>query len=352
MTKILNYTFNGCKALKYIKIPDGLTEIGCQAFKDCKKLSSVTIPDSVKSIYNEAFSGCEHLKDIKITDDKIDIGTDAFFNTAWYNSQPDGLIILGKTLISTKNLNSSTVTIPEYITKIGNSAFAKCKSLENIILPDNIKEIGRAAFFFCTNLKSVVLPHSISIIYNLTFAWCVNLTKIIIPKTITQIGASAFLFCAKLNKVCFEGGIPDYVNKKYFESFMENSEFFLKENAFQSEYIPEYALSHINTSSVSYEDFAYILLNKTGKAYLRFLLRANTSAVLIMQTLYKFNGEKKLLAIHAKFITKYIIEKLQDFSNEDISAALDFFKKTNPNAAKKLQALIKERENPNSEILI
>lgn len=262
------------------------------------------------------------------------------------------MIILGKTLICQKNLQSTTVTIPNFITKIGHGAFKKCKNLESIIIPDSVKEIGREAFYLCTNLKSIVMPHSITIIDSVAFAWCLNLNDITIPKTVTRIGAGAFLFCANLNQVFFEGGIPEYIDRKYFKTFMEHTKFILTENAFQSEDIPKYALSHINTSSVSIDDFVYILLNKTGKAYLKFLLRANASAVSIMQKLYEVQGENKLLAKQAEFIVEYIVEKLQDFSNDDISAALDFFKKTNPNAVKKLETLIETKENLNNRTQI
>ena len=45
-------------SLSSITIPDGVTQIDCNAFMECTSLSSITIPDSVTEISVEAFLGC------------------------------------------------------------------------------------------------------------------------------------------------------------------------------------------------------------------------------------------------------------------------------------------------------
>jgi len=54
-------TFNGCNALKYINIPDGVETIGSQAFSTCSGLKQAYIPKSVKSIAKDAFNDCNNL---------------------------------------------------------------------------------------------------------------------------------------------------------------------------------------------------------------------------------------------------------------------------------------------------
>ena len=60
--------FLGCKSLKRVIIPDGVTSIGDKAFAECEVLERITIPDSVTSIGEEAFHYCLKLTDIAIPD--------------------------------------------------------------------------------------------------------------------------------------------------------------------------------------------------------------------------------------------------------------------------------------------
>ena len=82
-------------------IEDGVTSIAPWAFCDCSALASITIPNSV-----------------------ISIGVDAFKGTAWYDSQPDGLVYVGKVAYRYKGaLQSPAITLEEGTTGIGAYAF-------------------------------------------------------------------------------------------------------------------------------------------------------------------------------------------------------------------------------------
>ncbi|MFR3811244.1 MAG: leucine-rich repeat domain-containing protein [Ruminococcus callidus] len=52
---------------------------------------------------------------------------------------------------TTANLQS--VTIPESVTSIGNSAFSNCTSLAAVTIPENVTHISGSAFSNCTALK-------------------------------------------------------------------------------------------------------------------------------------------------------------------------------------------------------
>ena len=45
-----------------------------------------------------------------------------------------------------------SVTIPDSVTNIGNSAFSYCTSLQSIAIPDSVTEIANDAFDGCKNL--------------------------------------------------------------------------------------------------------------------------------------------------------------------------------------------------------
>ncbi|MBQ1456045.1 MAG: leucine-rich repeat domain-containing protein, partial [Thermoguttaceae bacterium] len=68
----------------------------------------------------------------------------------------------GYTEIGEKAFNScrhltTSVTIPESITKIDKSAFWDCDRLEKIEIPASVKIIGKAAFKYCRSLQDVSL---------------------------------------------------------------------------------------------------------------------------------------------------------------------------------------------------
>ena len=45
-----------------------------------------------------------------------------------------------------------SVTIPDSVTSIGNTAFAYCWGLKGITIPDSVKSIGSLAFYDCNDL--------------------------------------------------------------------------------------------------------------------------------------------------------------------------------------------------------
>ena len=84
-------------------------------------------------------------------------------------------------------------------TSIGYSAFSNCTSLTSITIPEGVTDIGDMAFFNCTSLKSIKIPESVTSIGHSSFRSCSSLTNINIPEGVTSIGNSAFSFCNSLN---------------------------------------------------------------------------------------------------------------------------------------------------------
>lgn len=97
--------------------------------------------------------------------------------------------------------------IPEWVNKIGDRAFMKCRSLQTIEIPEGITEIGSLAFAGCNNLNSVMLPKSLARIGNGAFGKCRTLTTIEIPENVTQIDFSAFRECSKLKSIKLPSGL-------------------------------------------------------------------------------------------------------------------------------------------------
>ena len=89
-------------------------------------MTSITIPNSVTSIGEVAFNGCTSLTSITIPDSVTSIGYDAFYNTSWYNSQPDGVVYAGKVLYKYKGTRpeNTSIMISEGTKSITDHAFS------------------------------------------------------------------------------------------------------------------------------------------------------------------------------------------------------------------------------------
>ena len=82
--------------------------------------------------------------------------------------------------------NLTSVTIPDSVTIIGDSAFNGCTGLTNINIPDGITEIGTSAFNGCTGLISISIPKSVISIESQALFKCNNLLDITFDGTIYQ----------------------------------------------------------------------------------------------------------------------------------------------------------------------
>ncbi len=155
ITAIESSAFYDCKFLTRVTIPDSVTSIGDCAFSLCDSLTSITIPDSVEQIGTNPFTVCSALKSISVSPEH------PYFATI------DGVLFrkADKALISyPAGISSSTYTIPQGITAIGDSAFYYCDSLTSVSIPDSVTSIGDNAFYFCESLTSVTIPDSVTAI--------------------------------------------------------------------------------------------------------------------------------------------------------------------------------------------
>ena len=144
-----------------------VTSIGDSAFYYRKSLTSVSIPDSVEQIGTNPFVACSNLKTISVSPEH------PYFATI------DGVLFrkADKTLISyPAGISSSTYTIPQGITAIGDSAFYYCYSLTSVSIPDSVTSIGDSAFSCCDSLTSISIPDSVTAIGDSAFSDCPNLT--------------------------------------------------------------------------------------------------------------------------------------------------------------------------------
>jgi len=156
--------------------------------------------------------GCKMLVSVTIPNSVTSIGDTAFADCTSLTSVtiPNSVTSIGqRAFLDCTSLTS--ITIPNSVTSIGSVAFAGCTSLTSITIPNSVTSIGEHAFRNCTSLTSITIPNSVTSIGNETFRGCTSLTSVTIGSGVTSIGTGAFYECTSLTSVTFATGsnIPD-----------------------------------------------------------------------------------------------------------------------------------------------
>lgn len=119
---------------------------------------------------------------------------------------PDGITSIGETAFAYCN-NLTKINIPDNVTSIGIDAFAFCNCLTEINIPDSVTNIGSGAFCNCHKLRNINISDSVTNIASYVFKGCSNLKNVEISGSATNIGECAFFGCINLTEI----NIPDSV---------------------------------------------------------------------------------------------------------------------------------------------
>ena len=111
-------------------IPDGVTCIGRRAFVGATNVKYIRIPESVTEIGDWAFY-CSHLTEIEIPQSVTRIGVGAFCRC----------------------LRLQEITLPNHLTEIGSYAFQWCTGITSMTIPKSVLSVGQGIFAFCDNLN-------------------------------------------------------------------------------------------------------------------------------------------------------------------------------------------------------
>lgn len=128
---------------------------------------------------------------------------------AGYNDNITAIVIeSGVTYIGVRSFDgcgTSSVSIPDTVTSMGNRAFHKCANLTTVELPDSITEIAEAVFYQCTALESINLENITAIVKN-AFDGCSSLKSVDLS-SLASMGNYAFQDCSSLTTVTLGNSI-------------------------------------------------------------------------------------------------------------------------------------------------
>ena len=96
---------------------------------------------------------------------------------------PDGVTVIGSAAFwHNPNVDEITsITLPDSVVELYNSAFGYCTGMKNIRLSKNLKKIGHWAFLHCSSLTNLTIPESVTHIAEGAFEGCVNLELLTLP---------------------------------------------------------------------------------------------------------------------------------------------------------------------------
>ena len=192
-------------AVKSVVIQSNVTYILDNAFKDCTSLTDVSIPGSVEYIGKYAFNMCSSLTHITLPGSLLSIGDEAFFNCTKLETIniPDGVTYVGIEALA--NTALSSITIPNSVQTLGQGVFCYCSRLKTVTFEAGCQLTAIPVVAFTdSGLASIDIPDSITSIASSAFARCLSLTSVVIPGSVSSIDKNAFNNCPKLYAASFE----------------------------------------------------------------------------------------------------------------------------------------------------
>ena len=194
-------------------IPSGVTTIASEAFNyDVKeKIHTIELPSTITTIQPGALADFSNLTEIIVDE-----------NNPNYTSI-DGVLYSkdGKTLVQFPGGKSNeNYDIPATVTNIGEKAFYGCSQLSSVTIPETVKVVGDSAFS-SSGLTTLVISNGVESIGKEAFEFN-KITSVTIPGTVKVVGESAFEYCTSLATLIIEEGVEKIESYAFFSTKLQN----------------------------------------------------------------------------------------------------------------------------------
>jgi hypothetical protein len=230
--RIGNRAFFGCANLTgHLYFPSGLKSLGVSAFDGCSNLNGTIVfpsnPDFT-AIPESAFAGCALLTGISTNTGN---GTSLVYaNLPAYGANankpiPNGLILpasitqIGANAFRTCKFAGALNLQQSAIASIGNSAFRDCSAFTSLVLPSTstYTTVAFECFMGCTGIASLTLPNNIVQISESAFDGCIKIANVPKFDNVNFIGNGAFRACSAMAGALVLGANLNVLGNRAFE---------------------------------------------------------------------------------------------------------------------------------------
>ena len=195
VTEIGDYSFQDCDQYTGLVLPETLEEIGTYAFYGCDGFrGDLVIPDTVKTIGEDAFNCSTFDGKLTLSSQLQVIDHFAFGNCNFTGKLelPAGLQRIGSSAF-TSNEFTGELIIPDGVTTIQEAAFAHGGGFTKLQLSSKLERIDKNAFLECTGIKGKLsIPDTVTYIGEGAFWRCKSLEEVTIPTGVSWLRINTF----------------------------------------------------------------------------------------------------------------------------------------------------------------
>ena len=212
VTQVADQAFWGCSAMTSVKIPESITYVGSLGFKECTSLDSLVFPnDDMKFSYWYVCQGCKNLRYVRLPEHLTGLSYFMF-------AECDNLesIRIPESCVSFPDYaffrcyKLKEVNIPYGVPSIGQAAFYECYELEHLYIPPTVKSIGKQAFTRCKKLRTLDLPNSVTKFGWYTFEECI-FKHLTLPSHMKDLKDGGCLeMCSSISEVTIPAEVEDF----------------------------------------------------------------------------------------------------------------------------------------------